>query len=633
MKILSPILGTFTFFFLLAHCFFCYAESEEFGFYTIEKDLRRPLIKLSDIGFSAPVAARGINPQIAFRVKKFPGMKNQIRARFYLMLSPNLNPESRLTVFMNGIEIYTSDLTKFGRRVEIPLQLNLEPGSPIDIQISGNFSTNDKLLTPWMTLLPDSQIQYELAPDELPIFSDFILRNQSFVPIVVQENTKSNMQAALRMASVIGSFYIPWKLTSTLINPSELKSPYKIVIGTFNDDLIVSEKNIQITPKGVDLFLQPPQNWIAITKSENKINIPHLDSLKPAAEPSRIFPFNILEFPSQMLQGMGDLTTAIPFKLADFGQDCSQIRCYVVISTSGVTDNLVTFLAAKINGQLIQSIKVQPAAEREVYPFVIPGALIESDNFLELTLMCTSKDENSSALSSSESVSLTIHPDSYLKIYPGKSDQRLTLSDFPGRFVGKGLFRFSSLDQQICRMGFEACQKIGKHQGRPSNITLHVNEDVQKFNQKYLVALLTPKETAEYSLPLQMSEKFFLFQPKSGNVYLEADKQHPFAIMETVRIKSSPALFITDMQYPMFEGIHLPKKAEFEKLTTEVAINIQNSWAPIILNTELRAYYEDPRSFNKFWNNYKGIVVALLGILSALFIYYTYTRLTQGESS
>lgn len=631
---LAPCKAIFlSFFFAIVPSILCYAESEEFGFYTIEMNPRRPVIKLSDMGFSGPVVARGKNPQIAFKIKQYPGMKNQIRTHLYLTLSPNLTSDSRLTVYLNGAEIYTSDLTEYGRRIEIPLEINVKSGTPIDIQISGNLNTNDKQIIPWMMLLPDSQVQYELAPDELPIFSDFILRNQSFVPIVLAENTQKNMQAALRMASVIGSLYIPWKLTSKLVKDSEVRSPFKIVIGSFKDDLSIWEKTINLAPEGVDLFLQPPQNWIAIIKSQSKVNVPHLSVLETSAEPPRIFPFNTLEFPSQMLQGMGDLTTAIPFKLADFGQDCSQIRCYIVISTTGVSEDLITFLAAKINGQLIQSIKVQPAAERDVYTFTIPGPLIESENFLELTLMCYPANDQSNAVSNSQTISLTIHPDSYLKVYPGKSDQRLMLSDFPGRFVGKGLFRFSSLDQQICRLGFEAGQKIGRQQGRPSNITLRINENAQNFDQKYLVALLSPKETNAYSLPLQLAETFYLFQPKTGNVFLEANKEHAFAIMETVRIKTCPALIISDMQLPMFEGINLPNTEEFRKMTTQVAFNIQSTWSPIILNTEMRVYYEDPRSFNQFWNKYKGIVVTLLSILSALFIYFTYTRLTKGEFS
>lgn len=607
-------------------------ESEEFGSYSIEKNPRRPIIKLSDIGFSGPMVARGPNPQISFQVRRYAGMKNQLRAHLYLTLSSDLTPESRLSVFLNGIEVHTLSLEKEGRHVEFSLELDIKEDSPINIQISGNFKTIDNVITPWMMVLPGSQFQYELDMAKLPFFSEFITRNQSTVPVVLQNASQKNMQAALRMASVVGSLYIPWKLEAKLEEPSNVLLPHKIVIGDFESDIELKEKTIFVTPNGVNLFLQPTQNWIALLQSQEKVNLPHLSGMDTHVEPPRIFPFSSIHFSQEMMRGMGDLTTAIPFTLADFGQDCSKIKCYVVLSTTGTAEHLETFLSAKINGQLIQSIRVEPASERDLYTFVIPGALIESENFLELILMSypasqTKLIENPP----NETIAFTIHPDSYLRIYPGETDQRLTLSDFPGRFVGAGLFRFSSLEPNFCRMGFEAAQKIGKNQGRPSNISLQVNEGSGHFDQKYLVGILTPKDTATYNLPLAPDKEIFLFKPKTGQLFLEANKNNPFAILATLRIKTCPALFATDMHVPIFGNIHLPKTAQFEKMTTNIAFNIHNVWSPIILSNEMRVYYEDPRTFNQFWGKYKAYVVSFLAVLAAFFIYFTYTRLTKGE--
>lgn len=594
------------------------------------------VVTLKEIGYTLPLIVRGNDPQLTLVIPHFPAVKEKsIHGRLRLHISRFVSQNSTITIALNGQPILEEKISKLGYDPYLTFPIDLDPqdvSSSFSLQISGNFYSEDNNPNN-MWFLVDHATAFELTfdPKRFPLFSDYFQENiNREIPIILACQDTKCVEAAIRMASGIGTYYYPWKFTAKLLPDSQKNtSGAKIYIGNYTQDNEQREGNLYLSPKGVSLILNKFYNVFTDLNPLQEIGIEEINETDPTLQ-IRNLSLESIGITSQTLRGSGNLSLAFPFRLSDLNYFPAHLDFTVMLSHSGTTANADSYLSLKLNGTIVDTQKLGNA-EIKSYYFDIPIPMLKEQNVLEILASYYPKSNSQLNDAAFPPMEISILNRSAFHIKKGTNLSVATIDRYLGQFIGKGLVIVSDLSPVFYQTAAKLVEMMGRIQKKPILIDLATAKEKSEKNYQYRIAVVTPTELNAFKPILKIADNFVLMNPLTQQIVAKGNIKKPLGVMQMLQYPyQHPLLAVSDQNHPPFAWANTLSENVIENLRDNLAMYSQGSWYGLQVGGKIIPFYENYSYLNDVWKSIRLYVVSILALISGWFVLFIRKNLTKG---
>jgi hypothetical protein len=575
---------------------------------------------LKELGYILDSTVRGVEPEIVFTVPRYHDVLSQkgSQATINLDFSPNIKPDSRIQISVDNTPIFESTLDKIQHnQVTIPIPYTNDLGNPlVVIHVKGKLNGD---VMPWMTLLNDSTINYNLNFAKIPAFSTIVNQNNRHIPLQVTSDDPEVITATAQLASAIGALYFPWKVTTSLVDDKQNTNTPRVYIGEYagntSSGLVLTIAEINEIIDHILLLNMSRQNYSLFIKNVN----PARSNIE---ERTLVTTLENLGYNNISLSGKGELSFLIPLNAITLNNNLKNVYANVK-STLSSEDRKNVLFTLKLNGTAYETLS---SDELRKYHSFDALKNLKAQNLLEIIVSYFPKDP------SAKEILVNLSQESNFE-YENSSDfSNLNISSYPWLFTGNGYILLSSLSYDYLSAVVKMVELYGRVHGVPTRLEIsQITTDLKiSSDYDYFLAFTNLNDTNYLDTPVEVYKDFYLMNPLTKQIYFDSRKDNYLGIMQIYeQFSKKPMLTLTDNSTKPFEWLKTLSLNQFFVLQENVAIYTQHEWFSIPTGLHIRPYYGHINLLTEWWYTYR--VYVLLGLLAlwAIFILYVQRNLTE----
>ncbi|MGC8852024.1 MAG: cellulose biosynthesis cyclic di-GMP-binding regulatory protein BcsB [Hydrogenobacter sp.] len=559
---------------------------------------------------SEDLVIKGVNPKYDFYIPTLPQLiEGQVHLR--LSLPEYLRKDSSVMILVDDVPYVSYSLMSVPADVVIPVRRNKNRDF-VKISIIGNL-----------------RISNNICEDA---FSDriyMVVRKDSYVSFYYQNYR--NIREFLRdydNTYCIGSHYLlPFIYQMCKQNPIPCKVKYTAGQNPSNCKLIRLSTDEKISLKPDGLYV-PKETSLVFEKG---IFYPLLFSRdqviigvdREARKQRNEFSLRELGIRTATVGGSGNIGYTIPLDLSRIGGMPDRLYLKLDIANSPPHQKDKMELRVYVNGFVLNVYKLEDGGRHSFNIEIPTDQLHYGMNYISINLVSfTSSDNCFCAITHSV---LTVFDTSYL-YWNSLEKEPKSISEF-----------FNALSGYVALV----VEDPAFHRVATKLIT-----DLATYNKNIKVLDLNPKDLSMYDflilfkkpqntkgMPIDLSKgEFQIINPLTNKVLFASMPSESFGVLMLNSVDKRPALVFSYFLSPEgIENVLSYSYTDMLGLVGNVAVATETFLDSYQVGDKMRVRYPQEKDLRYYWNKYKLWILLLLAVPIALFLSYTYRKLTRRQ--